>query len=107
MLPGVTMSPPVGLQRSDVVDAAQHDRALPLGVLQRAGEHVLRNAVEVIGDGRRVVGLQRPVAAHLLERHPPEHRRIGGLALLARRRLDARYIVLAAGGIEPSPRSPR
>jgi hypothetical protein len=58
--------------------------------------------VEVVSDAGRVVGLQRPVAAHLIERHPPEEQRIGGLALLPKRRLDARYIVLAAGGVEPA-----
>jgi hypothetical protein len=75
---------------------------LPLGVLQSGGEHVLRHVVEVVGDTRRVVGLQRPVAAHLLERDPPEEQRIGGLALLPERRLDVRYVVLAAGGVEPA-----
>jgi hypothetical protein len=29
---------------------------------------------------RRVVGLQRPVAAHLLERHPPEEQRSASAA---------------------------
>jgi hypothetical protein len=57
---------------------------------------------EVVGDSRRVVGLKRPVAAHLLERHPPEEQRIGGLALLPKRRLNVRYIVLAAGRGEPA-----
>jgi hypothetical protein len=49
---------------------------------------------------RRVVGLQRPVAAHLLERHPPEEQRVGDLPLLSKHRLDVRYGVLAAGGAE-------
>jgi hypothetical protein len=42
--------------------------------------------------------LHRPVAAHLLERHPPEEQRVGGLPLLSKHRLDVRYSVLAAGG---------
>jgi hypothetical protein len=98
----------LGLQRLNLVDkgALQHCGVLPSRVLQRAGNDVLRHAVEVVGDARRVVCLQRPVPAHLLERHPPEQQRIGGVALLAKGRLNVCVIDrgVIAGRIEPTLR---
>jgi hypothetical protein len=60
--------------------------------------------VEIVSDARRVVCLQRPGPAHLLECHPPEQQRIGGLALLANCRLNVCLIDLGvgAGRVEPA-----
>jgi hypothetical protein len=108
MLPVVTSLARLGLQRLNLVHegALQHGGVLPLWVLQRAGEDVLRHPVEVVSDARRVVCLQRPVPAHLLGRHPPEHQRIGGLSLLANCGLNVCLIDLGvgAGRVEPALR---
>jgi hypothetical protein len=78
----------LGLQRPDLVmerTPSQHGGVLPPRVAHGGGDDVLRHRVEVVGDAGGVVGLFGPVAAQLLERHPPEHDGVGRFALLAER----------------------
>lgn len=73
-----------GLEPLDVVAqrTTQQGRVLPAGVIKRPRDHVLGDAVEVVGDPGAIVGLLRPVAAHLLESDPADQECVGRLALL-------------------------
>jgi hypothetical protein len=63
--------------------AAEDRRRLPAGIGQRAGDDVLLHPVQVGGDPGRVLGLQRPVAAEVLEGAPAQQQGVGGLVLAA------------------------
>ncbi|HEY5846868.1 MAG TPA: hypothetical protein VIT42_08785 [Microlunatus sp.] len=71
------------LQRADLLDriAPEYGGVPPLRVVKGAGDHILLDPVEVVGDAGPVVGLQGPVAAEVGEGLPAQQQGVGKAVL--------------------------
>src|SRR5829696_9871502 len=107
MLPVTTMSMSPGMAfsawTSSSTSSRSTDAVLLARVVERRGHDVLGHTVEVVGRARRVVGLERPVPAEVLEGLASEHEGVGRRALLPHGVLEVGSIDLGVGaGIEPT-----